>query len=837
MKRALLLLTIILLSLNVLKAQYTISGTLADSTSNERLMFVNVGLMRASDTAYIAGAATNDKGYFKLEHIPSGNYIFQVSAIGYQTYKKIIEVTGDINFGTIKVLQGTTMLDEIVITEKKPLFANEGEKTLYNVSEDPSIQTGTASDALQNAPGVEVDVEGNITLRGVSSVEIWINGKPSHLNEENLKTYIQQLPANAIKTIEVITNPSARYASKSDGGIINIVTNAKVQKNQFVSFGARASLKPDNDYKPDASPWVSYVYANEKLSFNLYLNGNYRNDKSNSEYREYILNGNPDPALRDTINSRETYSTNSSKRYGGGFFMNLQYNIDTMNNVSVWMGGWPSWSDSDGYSKFFKTRYTDNLGVQKSRYDTKSSSDNSFAGFNGGLEYQHLFNNKGHNITFSINGGYWGGHNNSTNVKKYCYQHTDSVTSIAGYRNKNHFGDFNYSADIDYNIPYIENGEIGLGVSYSHNPDTYHIIYDTLIDATTYTQDNLRTHDRVSWNDGFDTYLTVQHKFGNFVVKPGIRMEFEDIHCNMDGSYANGSPRIEHQSKQYLNWRPSIHMSYRTKSMHNFKFNYSRRISNPDARYLTNFVEYEQESVDLGNIDLKSVYTNSFEAGWTKYYNKFGSIGLSTYYRDTDGTINSVSESYYDDLLFHDTIRATKPYNIDNSYNLGFEANVMYRPTGFFNVRVYANVYDSYYSTEFDNRKVSKDMWSYSFRVNVWAKLWNRWEIHTSGNYRSATQSLYSERKPSYSINCGMRADFFDKKMSVHFNVNDIFDWNKWDSDTNSPTLISYSSTKFSSRTISLGVTFRFGKMELERRAREGGEDDGGAGVPSTNGK
>ena len=828
MKRALLLLTIILLSLNVLKAQYTISGTLADSTSNEKLMFVNVGLMRASDTAYIAGAATNDKGYFKLEHIPGGNYIFQVSAIGYQTYKKIIEVTADINFGVIKVLQGTTMLDEIVITEKKPLFANEGEKTLYNVSEDPSIQTGTASDALQNAPGVEVDVEGNITLRGVSSVEIWINGKPSHLNEENLKTYIQQLPANAIKTIEVITNPSARYASKSDGGIINIVTNAKVQKNQFISFGARGSLKPDNDYKPDASPWVSYVYANEKLSFNLYLNANYRNDRSNNEDREYILNGHPDPLLRDTISSRETYSTSKSKRYGGGFFMNLQYNIDTMNNISVWMGGWPSWSDSDGTERFYKTKYHDSLGVLKSRYDTDFTTDNVFTGFNGGLEYQHLFNNKGHNITFSVNGGYWGGNNNSTNVKKYCYQHTDSVTSITGYRNKNHFGDFNYSADIDYNIPYIKDGEIGIGVAYSHDPDTYHIIYDTLIDATNYTQDNLRTHDRISWNDGFDAYLTVQHKFGNFVVKPGIRMEYEDIHCNMDGYNIDGSPRVEHQSKQYLNWRPSIHMSYRTKSMHNFKFNYSRRISNPNARYLTNFVEYEQESVDLGNMDLKSVYTNSFEAGWTKYYNKFGSIGLSTYYRDTDGTINSVRESYYDDLLFHDTIRATKPYNIDNSYNLGFEANVMYRPTGFFNVRVYANVYDSYYSTMFDNHKVSKDMWSYSFRVNVWAKLWNKLEIHTSGNYRSATQSLFGERRPTYSINCGMRADFFDKKMSVHFNVNDIFDWNKWDSDTYSPTLISYSSTKFSSRTISLGVTFRFGKMELERRAREGGEDDGG---------
>ncbi|MBQ2499701.1 MAG: carboxypeptidase-like regulatory domain-containing protein, partial [Bacteroidales bacterium] len=232
MKRAIILLAAIVLNINMLLAQHTITGTLADDTTNEPLMFVNVGLIRAADTVYVAGTASNDKGFFKLEHVRNGQYILQITAIGYENYKNVLDVTDNIDLGTIKMHEGAVRLDEVVIVESRPLFANEGEKTLYNVSEDPSIQTGTLSDALQNAPGVEVDVEGNITLRGVSSVEIWINGKPSHLNEENLKTYIQQLPANAIKTIEVITNPSARYASKSDGGIINIVTNVNVQKNQ-----------------------------------------------------------------------------------------------------------------------------------------------------------------------------------------------------------------------------------------------------------------------------------------------------------------------------------------------------------------------------------------------------------------------------------------------------------------------------------------------------------------------------------------------------------------------------------------------------------------------------
>ena len=822
MKRAILIITAILLNINVLIAQHTISGTLVDSNTNESLAFVNIGLIRAADSVYVSGAASNDNGFFKLENVRDGQYILQITAIGYENYKNVLDVSEDIDLGVIKMHEGAVRLDEVIITEKKPLFANEGEKTLYNVSEDPSIQTGTASDALQNAPGVEVDVEGNITLRGVSSVEIWINGKPSHLTDENLKTYIQQLPANAIKTIEVITNPSARYASKSDGGIINIVTNAKVQKNQFVSFGANLSSQLE------VSPWVSYVYANDKISFNLYLNGHtYNDDADLSGYSYSFRDSDLNPGTLDTTTTTRYEGNNTRDSYGGGFYMNFQYDIDTMNNVSFWMGGWPNWSKTSSWQDYYRNEYGMN-GIEHNYYRTLTDSDGSFKGFNGGADYQHLFNNKGHNIRFSLYSGYWSGHSNNTNKRDYYFwdpaanAFNDSIIRFTGYKDNYHYDDLSYDANIDYNVPYSENGEISLGVSYSHDPDTYHIVYDTLVDATNYAQDNLRTLDRVSWTDEFDAYLTLQHKFGNFVVKPGIRMEYADVHCNMDGYM------IDHQSKTYLNWRPSIHLSYRTKSMHNFKLSYSRRISNPDARYHTNFVEYELEGLDfLGNMDLKPVYTNSIDAGWTKYFEKFGSVGLSAYYRDSKGSINSVTENVYDSVFFHRWVRATKPYNVDDSYNLGFEANIMYRPNGFFNVRFYANVYDSYYSTTFYGQKVESDMWSYSLRLNLWTKLWNKLEVHASGYYRSATQSLYAESKPSYSINCGLRADFFDKKMSVFVNANDIFNWNKWDNNTYNPYYISYSSYKFNSRTVTVGVMFRFGKMELENRARQGGDDDG----------
>ena len=220
-------------------AQNRVTGTIVEEGSGKAIPFVNVGLFRQADSVFVSGAASDDKGRFELL-APDGDYRLSVSAIGFQTFEQELTINGKQDLGQLTLKEGSTKLNEVTITEKRPLFAVEGEKTMYNTAEDPSIQTGTLSDALQNAPGVSVDVEGNITLRGTSSVEVWINDKPSHMTAENLKTYIQTLPANSIDHLEVITNPSARYGSKADG-IINIVTNAKIQKNEFFSFGVNGS--------------------------------------------------------------------------------------------------------------------------------------------------------------------------------------------------------------------------------------------------------------------------------------------------------------------------------------------------------------------------------------------------------------------------------------------------------------------------------------------------------------------------------------------------------------------------------------------------------------------
>ena len=811
MKKLFFIFSFIFLNINLF-SQNSVSGVLVDSLNNEKLPFVNVGLMRAVDSVFVSGASSNENGYFKAEHIPDGKYIFLVSSIGYETIRTTIDVASDLDMGVIKMKPGSTTLDAVVIVEKRPLFSNEGEKTLYNVSEDPSVQTGTVSDALQNAPGVEVDVEGNVSLRGVSSVEIWINGQPSNLNEENLKTYLQQMPANALERIEVITNPSARYSSNSDGGIINIVTNSKIKKNQFLSFGLRASSSPN------ASPWASYVWANEKMSLNLFVNGSYSQWKNITNGYSTSFADNADHTGLDTTNHTSYNGDSFSNNYGGGFNINFDYNIDTMNSISVWVGGWPNASRSESFNETFRHEYMQDSGMYHYTTYGEASGHGNF--FHGGLQYLHKFNDEGHNISLRMTGNIADGSDNDYQRRYYENQPWMNVD----YRELSNYRDFGYGVNLDYSLPYSENGEIGIGTSYEYSPDTYYISYDTLANGD-YVTDIMRSFDREVGSNEYDVYFTLQQKFGNFVVKPGIRMEYEKLWCNIDGYTSTNN------TKDYLNWRPSIHLSYRTKSMHNFNLSYSRRIAPPSARNLTDYKFYSTESFTTGNPDLLPTYTTSVEGGWTKYWNKFGSVGLTAYYRDSKNTVDNISDVIYDDF-FGRYIQYSYPVNVGKSSRKGLEANVTYRPTGMFNMRLYANIYDYYYETKFNDELIKDNSLVYSMRLNVWAKLWNKLEIHASGNYRSPQQSLFAEKLANYSINCGLRADFFDRKMSVHINVNDIFNWNKWDNNTTNPYYISYSSFKFNSRSISAGLVFRFGKMELERKAQTGG---GEVEMPSPN--
>ncbi|MCQ2271415.1 MAG: TonB-dependent receptor family protein [Bacteroidales bacterium] len=813
--RVLILLLVTLASgIQVFAQNANIKGVVFDGEKNTPLFYVRVSLVENdTSTNEMLTTFTDGEGRFLIGKAPKGDYVLKANLVGYSMLSLPVSIPSDtatVELGNLKMPHQGTSLNEVAVVSDKPIFLIEGEKTLYNVADDPTIQTGTAADALQNAPGVEVDIEGNITLRGVSSVDIWLNGKPSHLSADNLKQFIQQLPANALERIEVITNPSAKYSSKSDDGIINIVTSSNIKKNSFVSFGIYGSSSPN------VGPWLSFVWSDKKWSVNLYANFGYvlhKNFSMNTKTRFSDLG--------DTSSVEQGTGIFRSDNFHGGINFNASYAIDTMSNIGIWLGSWPGGGKSVGGENTSRTEYLGADGLETFDYLGVSSNKNWRAGAYYGIWYDHDFNKEGHQIQTSLGGNFGYSGNTSTYDRRYTPQ--DYLNKLKNGLSKSN--DYSFDGDVDYTIPYHKDGEISLGVAGSFSKETNVTRYDTLMHdgSGLFVMDSLRSNNTNELEGEFDSYVTLEHRFGNFTMKGGLRMQY----THFDFQILN-APEYN-VSKDYFCLFPSLHLSYRTKSMHNFKLSYTRRVRNPHASQLTMYRSYGEDGFTMGNSDLRQTFTNSIEAGWTKFFQKFGSVGVTAYFRNSTNEINSLTDVIYDDN-FGRIVSFSQPMNSGQSLSTGAELNVTYRLKTFMSIRFYGNVY--YTQSKFmfrDRLQRTIPHWNYSFRLNFWAKLWNVLEIFASANYSSPRVTLFTTTKPNYSIDCGVRADFFKRKLSVHIDVSDIFNWNKLASESKSPYYSTSSASKYVSRYISAGITLRFGKMELESKVQQG-SGNGAAG-------
>jgi len=802
----LLFFTAFILNLQAQQNRYSITGTILDERSVEPLFYVTVGLLNETDSTVVSSTNTDKNGIFELTNVSQGNYILKTHYIGYDIYQQSIVVSGEkkeLKLEQILLHPASTNLSGVTIATTKPVYVNDGEKIIYNVSEDASVQSGTAADALQNAPGVEVDIEGNITLRGVSNVEIWINGKKSRLEAENLKTYIQQLPANALERIELINNPSARYSAEGTGGIINIVTQSNIRKNSFLSFGINGSTRPM------ASPWLSYMYSNEKFSINLYLYGNYNFSKGKTEGYNVIFNKEMDTS------SYKTYTIEwRDNSIWASVYIDGTYNFDSLKTLTFWgnYGGmfWGRWNSSTDYKY---QEFINNPGIYD--YTEESKNRGLRQGGHLGVDYEHKFNEDGHKLLTELWGGYWKPKSDRSLLRLYEYFPELN-------KNKNTTNDdysYNFGAEAHYSLPYHKNGLIEIGVEGYYYKERANRRTDTL-QMDIYVLDSMRYENSVFQGGDLDAYITIQHKFGGFTIKGGLRNENRFLKYH----FIN---KPEHRDNNvFADIFPSLHLSYATKSMHNFNLSYSRRVRYPRNSQLCTFITYTEDSFSTGNPKLKSAYTNSIEGGWTKYFDKFGSVGISAYFKNNKDEINRLTDVVYSDF-FGRYVSFTMPVNSGKAHRYGGEVNITYKLKAFMNIRFNANIYQSHSETVFrEDEKAVADFFGYSFKLNFWAKLWKFLEVNASGYYRSKQKTIFLEEYPYYSINCGLRSIFWNKKISVFLNVQDIFNWNKERTNNTNPYYVEYNSRKWNSRFISAGITFRFGKIEMESKARTGGNTE-----------
>ena len=798
-KTALLAVAAILAFEGQLEAQKAVlTGQVRDAESGEALPFANVALTRVSDTLFMRGATTDFEGRFSIGDADTGSYLLMVSSVGYVTATQPLRLQAD-RHGLEVGLQRGMVLEEVKVVSERPLYAMDGEKNMYNTADDPSVQTGTASDALQNAPGVEVDAEGNITLRGVSSVEVWINDRPSHMNGEALKQYIKTLPAGAIERIEVITNPSARYSTS--GGVINLVLNQKVKRNELFCFGANVSTQPN------LSPWLSYVYSNEKVDINFYVNAHgehvgYSREEGNTMFT----------AGGDTLLTRANLAEGKSRGLGGYAGGSLTWHIDSTTSLTGWLGGYPGWNWGryDATSKYIEYPHSSMPGDFS--FGSRTRDTNAYAGGYFGAWFEHRFDTTGRKLTVSLNGNMWG----SRAANLYSRSYTVHTERDLLRKEHNRFISPSVSAEVGYLWPMGKGYELEIGAtgSVDHTHETNQ--HDTAVAPSLFVRDDVRSYHE-NFNDyGLGGYATLTKRIGNFTAKVGLRASETLLRGDV-----NDNPAY-HVNKNYLELTPSLHLSYRTKNFHNFSFSYTRRTSSPETDQLTRFKEYADENFETGNPALQQSHAHNLEAGWSKYFMTFGSVGLKGYFRANTDQISQLTDVIYEDF-FGRVVNYSTYANVGSSHTEGIEANITYRPTAFFNLRMDASVFNN----SFTYLGVEDHKVAYSVRLNAWTKLWGWLQVFANVHYASPSLSLYSLSNTRKGVDVGLSTDLLDNRLSIYVNANDIFRWQNWGSTGTNPLYQSTSTTQWTSSYVSLGVTWRIGKMELSGRAREGGDTGG----------
>jgi len=821
--RLIILLTtfLIVLPASLMAQNFVVKGSVIDASSKESMPYVNVGLYRVSDTVFMRGATTDEKGRFLIHDVKPDSYLVRIAYVGYQKHYQYINVKQDVDLGQLSLRPGT-ILQEVEVTATRPLFSMDGEKNIYNTNDDPSIQTGTASDALQNAPGIEIDADGNITLRGTQGVDVWINDRPSHMDGEALKQYIKMLPASSIERIEVISNPSARYGGGTP--VVNIITSQKIQRNEFFSLGLNGSSRPDQGiWLSEMKPWMSYVFANEKFNFNIYANFGYNKRESEYHGSSIMRNAHGDTARVNNYQSKE--QNEGLESYIGG---HMSYTFNERNHMGAWYGVYPHFDDRHEWGRSERYDYQYNhagqlISIINNSYEgTEVKEGGKSGGGYFGSWMEHRFDDStGHKINFNINGNGWITHNNNQHERHYDVDSTmDIVREVDGY-----YRNFNVGYGVDYVRPFGNQdslkrfaNELNLGISGD-------ISRTRNWDLCTWQQEGFLAGkaDSIDKNlfstaNNISLYTTYQRRFGNLTAKVGLRGALSNSGIN----YIN-RPQYSLDST-FLTLTPSLHLSYSTKKMHNFSLSYTRRVSQPGVESLTLYREYGLDNYgSWGNPDLRPEYSQKIELQWDKYFVKFGSIGVQLYYSGSTDQVSTLVNVTYSDF-YGAAVSYSQPMNIGNSYVAGLDLNATYRPTAFLNIRFNGSLVYNNEDFTFNEQQYITSQWSYQFRLNAWAK-WNKnCQIFVNAHYGSPTKSIFTTTEARKGVDVGCNADFFDRKMTVNLNIHDIFNMNAWNSSNSNPYLSSTSNWKPMSRYVTLGITFRFGKMELSSMAQEGAE-------------
>jgi iron complex outermembrane receptor protein len=782
------------------KSSAKITGALLDE-KGKPMDYATVSLLKAADSSVVKGTLSNDAGAYSFDHINTGTYIIKASVVGYEkAASKAFTVTEGVTVTVpeLKMLQANHSLNTVTVTASKPLIEHKIDRTVMNVENSVIAAGNTALEILERAPGVSVDKDDNISIKGKQGVTVMINDKLTYLTSTQLATLLRSTDGTTIQSIEIITNPSAKYDAAGNSGIINI----KLKKNK--QSGTNGSLTLGAAYGATFKDNSTLTLNHKEGNLNVF--GSFSHDDRKREHTLGIKRIVTDSTGNKTYFNQ--FSSIPNNNHNNSYRLGADYDISSKNTVGFLVNGYFNTERDDNLNKTF-------IGTQPNvvnSYQTTTSQINqTYNNIALNLNDRYKIDTSGQELAVDLDYSKFKNNSNAHYDTYFYLPDGSSMMPPLFLRNQTPSVITIHTAKVDYTYPInkalkLETGFKLSDVKTDNNLQAQKQVNGSFINDTTLTN-------RFVYTEKVDAvYANLSQNYKNFSIQTGLRGEY----TSSTGNLITNNQVVK---RHYFDLFPSVFINRTINDKNEMGLSYSRRIDRPGYDALNPFVYYlDQYTYEKGNPFLNPQYTNNFEFNYT--YNK--SITLTLGYSHTSDAITQI-------LLTDPVSKATYQTNLNlqsqNNYNVNLYAP--YTITKWWEGNVNATGFYLKFKTDtLLGGKLDNGRAAYQIRTTQTFKIAKGYKAELSSYYNSAMTYGIFNIKPQYANDLGISHSFADKKANIKLSMSDIFNTRRNDVTSYYQANNLDIKQKNESRVTRLTFTYNFGNNKIKVRQHQSGADD-----------
>ncbi len=775
----------------------TISGAVTDN-NQKPLQSVSVSLLRAKDSALVKAVATDRSGKYQFDKVATGQYLLALTSVGYdKIFSKIFTVSMDKPSVTVEMLsmsEAAKVAGAVTVTAKKPFIETKIDKTIVNVEASPTSAGATALEVLEKSPGISVDNDGNISLRGKAGVIVMMDGKQTFLSAADLANLLRNTPASALDQIEIMTNPSAKYDAAGNSGIINI----KTKKGRAAGFNGSVMTALTTSFYKHTSDGALYVMPKNQNSFNF----NYRKNKINffGNYNpnfnqgrnrllldRRVLNDNKELNGHIETETRFKYRNNNHTVKLG-----LDYFADKKNTLGVVISGFAL---SGLPTPVTITGQYDAAYNQTGYMITNIDNRNNLRNFSANFNYRHVFDSTGREFTADLDYIVYD-NELKNNLRTDFYNPADQLLGNLELQGRLPADIAIYSLKSDYVHP-LKNGarfEAGIKSSYVKNDN---LVEYLRWDGADWVNDSRTNHFKYDENINA-IYANYSAKVKKWSFQTGLRLE----NTNAKGLQVSNDSAF---TRNFTNLFPTAFISYELNSSNQLTVSYGRRVTRPNYQDLNPFIYFlDSLSFRKGNPFLLPQFTHNIELS-----HAFKGRLISTLnYNTTNNVLAQIIKPDVNDknILF------LTPENVAKFRNIGLSITAPIPVTKWWNLNLFTNIFNNRYQGFYDNQPVDTAITSFMINMTQTFTIKQGLSAEISGFYRAKTIEQLSQSEPMYMISFGGQKTIMKGKGTLRLNLRDPFWLQRYEGLTKIGIVDNRIRNRWDNRQVTMSFTYRFGK-------------------------